>query len=261
MMTTPLSRLALSLILTLFTPLFANATTVQFQTVLGDFEVNLYDESTPETVANFLAYVNAQAYNDNVIHRSVNGFIVQGGGYSFSAPSSLNAIAQNSAVINEPKFSNVRGTIAMAKLGSDANSATNQWFINLSDNSGGSSKLDVQNGGFTVFGEVVRNGMAVVDAIAALPKFNLGGAFNTIPLRDYTSENATDGVTPNGDNYVTITAIVVLDAATDTAADLQPTPNTLLGQSSDDSGGGSTSMLFLISLGLLALVKKSLTRR
>ena len=124
----------------------ANATIVQFQTVLGPFEVNLYDQNTPATVANFLAYVNSGAYNNVVIHRAVNGFVAQGGGFTYQGSQTFGNVVQNAAVVNEPKYSNVRGTIAMAKLSGNSNSATNQWFINLGDNS---SNLDAQNGGFT----------------------------------------------------------------------------------------------------------------
>ncbi len=79
-------------------------------------------------------------------------------------------VFQNPAVTNEPELSNVRGTIAMAKLGTDPNSATNQWFISLADNS---ANLDVQNDGFTVFGIVMDNGMDIVDVIVALGRFDL----------------------------------------------------------------------------------------
>ena len=71
----------------------------------------------------------------------------------------------------------------MAKLGGDPNSATSQWFINLNDNS---ANLDAQNGGFTVFGEVIGDGMTVVDALAALPTFTVSGNPN-FPLNNYTS--------------------------------------------------------------------------
>ena len=87
---------------------------------------------------------------------------------------------------NEPFISNIRGTIAMAKLGGDPNSATSQWFINLADNS---ANLDTQNGGFTVFGHVTGNGMSVADAIAMLNRVNVGSPFDALPVRDYTSGN------------------------------------------------------------------------
>ena len=87
----------------------ANATIVQFQTVLGPFEVNLYDQSTPATVANFLAYVNARAYDNAVVHRVVGGFVAQGGGFTYKGSETLASVVQNAPVVNEPKFSNVRG--------------------------------------------------------------------------------------------------------------------------------------------------------
>ena len=71
-------------------------------------------------------------------------------------------------------------------MGGDPNSATSQWFINLANNA---SALDGQNGGFTVFGRVIGSGMAVVDAIAAVPIFNAGGVFSDLPLINYTAPN------------------------------------------------------------------------
>lgn len=234
----------------------ASATTVQFQTVLGDIEVNLFDKGTPETVKNFLAYVNANAYTNTIIHRSMPGFIVQGGGYKYTGELPMLAIPQVVKVVNEPVYSNLRGTIAMAKLGTDANSATNQWFFNLVDNA---ANLDKQNGGFTVFGQVTGNGMAIVDAIAALNRFNMGSPFEAIPLRNYTTTDNTNKVPVTGDHLVLIENIVVLNADPDTAASLNPTKNTLINKK--DDGGGSMGLISLLMLGVLALGRKSLLNR
>ena len=147
-------------------PITAGATIVEIQTDMGSFKVNLYDNDTPATVANFLAYVNSGAYTNSVIHRSASNFVIQSGGYTFDTDLPLDEIPTTSPVTNEPVFSNVRGTIAMAKNASDPNSATSQWFINLTNNS---ANLDSQNSGFTAFGEVIFDdsvdGMDVVDEI------------------------------------------------------------------------------------------------
>ncbi len=221
----------------------ASATIVQFQTNLGTFEVNLYDETTPITVNNFLSYVNDMSYNETVIHRSVPNFVVQGGGYTLDSDVQLDDIESKGAIQNEPVHTSIRGTIAMAKLGGNPNSATSEWFINLKDNS---TTLDNQNGGFTVFGEVIGDGMSVVDAIASLPRplVNTNTAFPTIPLQDVTPE--TENLAR--DNFVVIESITVLDAATDTAAELDKPLNTLVG----GSGGGSVSYWYLFLLGLAA---------
>ena len=154
---------------------------VRMETVLGDIDVELYDDIAPLTVANFLDYVNNQGYDGSFIHRSVPGFIIQGGGYFYNGDAAEH-ITQNPPVQNEFQISNTRGTIAMAKLGNDPDSATSEWFFNLADNS---ANLDFQNGGFTVFGRVRNDGMDVVDAIAALHRINAGSPFDTLPVLEY----------------------------------------------------------------------------
>src|SRR5690606_8736005 len=87
----------------------ARATVVQFETVLGDFQVLLYEDTTPQTVANFLEYVETGAYTDTFIHRAISDFIVQGGGYRYDYQNEkLMEIPLNSAVTNEPAHSNLR---------------------------------------------------------------------------------------------------------------------------------------------------------
>lgn len=171
-----------------------NGQVVRFDTVLGDVFANLL-QSTPITSANFLRYADNSLYNNTIIHRSIPGFIIQGGGFAFPGLGEINAF---DPIQNEFGVSNTRGTIAMAKLPNQPNSATNQWFFNLGNNA---SNLDNQNGGFTVFGRVLGNGMSVVDAIAALPTEDLGSPFEDIPLRDY------QGGDPTADNVVLIRSI------------------------------------------------------
>ena len=232
----------------------SHATVVEVRTVLGDFQINLFDETTPETVQNFLQYVNSAAYANNVVHRVEPSFVMQAGGYTFNGATPLDNVAQDIAVVNEPFLSNVRGTISMAKLSSSVNSATSQWFINLADNS---ANLDVQNGGFSVFGQVLGNGMDVVDAIAAVNRFDLGGAFTSMPLRNF-GDTEIDNNEPITDNHlVIITDIVVVDANTVTNPGLSPTANTLLNatpdpvQPSTGGSGGGGSLYYLLLIGLL----------
>lgn len=230
------------------------ATVVEFRTVVGDFQVNLFDETTPQTVQNFLDYVNSGAYANNVVHRALPNFVVQGGGFTFTGALPLDNVVTGPPVINEPELSNVRGTISMAKLGGSPNSATSQWFINLNNNS---ANLDVQNGGFSAFGQVLGDGMEVVDAIANIQTFNQGGAFSDIPLRNFSAGNAI-----TEDNLVIITDIVVIDANTVTNPDLQPARNTRINQppsqpDSGDSGGGALGISLLLSLAFLVRLKRT----
>lgn len=235
----------------------AQATIVEFQTSQGNFKVNLHDNTTPKTVENFLKYVTDQDYNNTVIHRSVTNFVVQGGGYSFDGTSSLSAIDTNAPVVNEPVYSNIRGTIAMAKVSGNANSATSQWFFNLQDNSAGSAQLDLQNGGFTVFGEVVvtddENGMTIINKIAALAKCG------DIPVTDNSSAVCES---PSAEHFVTIESVSIVDDSTTSDASLSSVKNTLINQQTDGTdnnssgGGGSFAWLSLALLGLAGVARK-----
>lgn len=110
-------------------------TIVVVETVLGTFKIQLFDDDTPGTVANFLEYVELDDYDGTFIHRSVPGFIVQGGGYSFNPVSGgADSVRSGPQIQNEFKIANTRGAVAMAKLSGQPNSATNQWFVNLGDN-------------------------------------------------------------------------------------------------------------------------------
>ncbi len=188
------------------TPIVAtnSVSVVRMQTSMGLIDIKLYNGAAPLTVENFLGYVNSGAFNQSFIHRSVPGFIIQGGGYLWNGTSSTpidTSIRTATPLINEfsASRSNLRGSIAMAKVGGDPNSATSGWFFNLANNS---ANLDNQNGGFTVFGQVIDKSLAVVDAIAALPIANAGGAFSTLPLATPVS-----GSTVQQSNLVTLSSV------------------------------------------------------
>ncbi|MBL8499046.1 MAG: peptidylprolyl isomerase [Nitrosomonas sp.] len=176
-----------------------------FTSSMGQFCIELFESQTPITTANFLNYIQNDAYTNGIFHRSIPGFVIQGGGFKVvdgASGESLVAVNTFSPITNEFKISNTRGTVAMAKLGGNPNSATSQWFVNLADNS---ANLDHQNGGFTVFGRVIFDGMTVFDAIAKLPVKNLGGSLTNAPLKDF------DGVHAALSNLIKIDRVEVTD--------------------------------------------------
>lgn len=226
-------------------------TVVRFQNNIGgDIYAELFDaagpgrtRTTPATAANFLAYVDAGRYTNTAVHRSVPGFVVQAGGFAVtdSGVNILGPIAQFSSVTNEPGNSNVRGTIAMAKLGGDPNSATNQFFFNVANNSG---NLDSQNGGFTAFARVLGNGMTVVDAIAAVPRFDLGSPFDEIPATGVSNPSEI-----GRDNLVVITSVARVGELVFTATSSNPSlatptinPDGTLGLAYAQSGTGTATI-------------------
>ncbi len=200
---------------------------VRISTVLGDIDLELFEKDAPKTVANFMNYVNDGDYANSLVHRLARGFVIQGGGFTPGA-SGIERIPTDAPVENEFKRSNTRGTIAMAKIGGDPDSATNQWFINLTDNDGsGATNLDTSNGGFTVFGQVIRGLEEVVDAIASLPRADLtslpsalvdvtfnptdiGGAFSETPLVNYTQQNLDNGEPIEPEHLVMVNDITVI---------------------------------------------------
>jgi len=195
-------------ILILTVPPLVEASLVRMMTPLGVVDVQLFDEQAPQTVANFLNYVERGAYDGSFFHRSMPGFVLQGGGYALN--NGLQAIVTDPPVMNEFSGlrSNLRGTISMAKRDGDPDSATSQWFINLADNS---TNLDNQNGGFTVFGQVLDPGMRIVDQLAGLPVVNVGGVFSNLPLLSWPASGSVALA-----DLVTISRISVLPTTTAT---------------------------------------------
>ena len=169
-------------------------TLAQFRTPLGNLEVELFDADKPATVENFLRYVKSGAYNKMIFHRWKPGFVIQGGGFyvaSRSGTNSIDPIPIFGTVTNEYNvgrtFSNVYGTLAMARVGGATNSASSQWFFNLANN----AFLDSVDGGFTVFGRVV-------SGTNVLNRFNNTSSSNSIfrlalgsPLEDLPVLSAT----------------------------------------------------------------------
>lgn len=174
-----------------------DGTLVRVTTVIGSADLELADNVTPGTVANFLNYVTDGDYADSFFHRAVPGFVVQGGGYAWPEGLNVTAVPTDTPIANEfdnwfdadfgglPPGTpvNVRGTVAMAKLGGDPDSATSQWFVSVADNA---ANLDGQNGGFTVFGTVIR-GMALFDLILntaddTVTIVNAGSPFDSLPV-------------------------------------------------------------------------------
>jgi cyclophilin family peptidyl-prolyl cis-trans isomerase len=142
---------------------------VLIETPVGDICLDLLDRpgEAPNTVANFMTYASAGDYAEMFFHRSVDGgiWIIQGGGFSWTEEDGYQRIPPDPPVANEFGASNTRGTVSMAKFAGNPHSATNQFFINLRDNS---AVLDAQNGGFTVFARVVDEDLEVAEEIGGL---------------------------------------------------------------------------------------------
>jgi cyclophilin family peptidyl-prolyl cis-trans isomerase len=191
-------------------------TQVRITTSLGPIDLQLFDDTKPISVANFLNYLRTGRYNDTFIHRKTDASsegigVIQGGGYRnnpLAQHVTTDAPIHNEAP-DDPVLSNTRGTIAMART-SEADSATSEWFINYADNT--SLDPSQQPPGYAVFGNVINDTLSTVDAIAALPVFNFGQAFSTLPLRNYTQDDyqppgGGSAKTPTvADNLVTVSA-------------------------------------------------------
>ena len=201
----------------------------EFQGANYPIDISLFETVASGTVSNFLSYVDDSFYNKLLVNRSVPDFIIQAGAYTYDPlvgdgsfsydgnlqfSGGLQLVSSKGAITNEFKLSNLRGTIAMAKVSGDIHSASNQWFLNLADN----SSLDAQL--FTVFGEVLGKGMDSIDLVSAMPTYDLSGeidlnaSFLTIPLVDFTISSIIRDITNT--NLVMINSIERLFKITDT---------------------------------------------
>lgn len=154
---------------------------VVMETNMGTIKIELFEDKSPATVKNFLAYMEDKHYDGTIFHRVMEDFMIQGGGYE----PGMKEKKTRPAVKNEAGngLSNVRGTLAMART-EDPDSATSQFFINLADN----SRLDRKGAtpaqaGYTVFGRVIE-GMDVVDKITKVEKTKNAKGELAVPKQD-----------------------------------------------------------------------------
>jgi len=157
---------------------------VKLETSMGDIVIELAEKSSPETVKNFLQYVQDGFYDGTIFHRVIPIFMVQGGGFTVD----MSMKKTHPPIVNEASngLKNDRGTIAMART-QNPNSATSQFFINH----GGNDNLnfvDGHNPGYAVFGKVVE-GMDVVDKIAAV-KTTRKGRYSNVPVEPVVIKSA-----------------------------------------------------------------------
>ena len=158
---------------------------VLFKTNQGNFVVELDPEKAPKTVENFINYVNSGFYTGTIFHRVINGFMVQGGGFT----KDMKEKSTQAPIPLESRngLQNLKYTIAMARTG-DPNSATSQFFINVRDN----AKLDYPSpdgNGYAVFGKVI-SGTDVIDQIKFAPTTVVRG-MSDVPVNPIIIESAT----------------------------------------------------------------------
>ena len=147
------------------------------ETSMGTITLELDDAKAPETVANFVRYANDGHYDGTIFHRVIDGFMIQGGGFT----KDMNQKPTREPVRNEAMtgLKHRRGTIAMART-MVVDSATSQFFINLVDNDFLDFRSPTPQGfGYAVFGRVT-DGMSVVDSIAKV-KTGFAGPHQNVP--------------------------------------------------------------------------------
>lgn len=165
-------------------------TQVRLDTSLGPITLELADKQAPQSVKNFLTYVHDGFYNGTIFHRVIDGFMIQGGGFTpeFQQKPTRDSISNEAS----NGLKNRRGTVAMART-SDPHSATAQFFINVKDNTFLDHRGPTRQGwGYAVFGKVV-DGMDVVDKIRQMPTGpgGPGGRFSDVPVTPVVIESAT----------------------------------------------------------------------
>lgn len=160
-------------------PVLAENPKLTMETSLGAITVELDAEKAPKTVKNFMAYVEEGFYDGTVFHRVIDGFMIQGGGFT----EDMSRKDTHDPVENEADngLKNLRGTLAMART-NQPHSATAQFFINLVDNGFLDFREKNRRGwGYTVFGKVT-DGMDVVDKIAKLATTAKPNGMRDVPI-------------------------------------------------------------------------------
>ena len=149
---------------------------IRFTTNKGEFIVEMFEDKAPKTTKNFIELTEKGFYNGVVFHRVIDGFMIQGGGFT----EQMQQKKPNPPIKNEADngLRNTRGTIAMART-ADKDSATSQFFINVADN----AFLDhgQRDFGYAVFGKVVK-GMDVADKISQVPTHDVG-PYQNVPSK------------------------------------------------------------------------------
>lgn len=159
---------------------------VKLQTNHGAIVIELDAEKAPETVKNFLAYVEAGHYDNTVFHRVIDGFMIQGGGFE----PGMSQKPTQAPIKNEADngLKNTAGTVAMART-QDPHSATAQFFINVADNDFLNHRApNAQGWGYCVFGSVTE-GLDVVNKIRTV-KTGSKGFHQDVPVEDVVIERA-----------------------------------------------------------------------
>jgi peptidyl-prolyl cis-trans isomerase A (cyclophilin A)/peptidyl-prolyl cis-trans isomerase B (cyclophilin B) len=157
---------------------------VLIKTSLGDLVLELDADKAPVTVENFLSYAEKKAYDGTIFHRVISNFMIQGGGFL----PDMNKKPTDAPITNEWKngLKNKRMSIAMARLGNKPDSATNQFFINVKDNTFLDEPRD--GAGYAVFGKVVQ-GMDVVDKIKNVKTHALPSGYRDVPVEPVIIES------------------------------------------------------------------------
>lgn len=139
-------------------------------TTKGDILIELNEEKAPISAKNFAKYADEGHYDGTIFHRVIDGFMIQGGAFE----PDMNQRQGTDPIKNEWQngLSNTRGTLAMARLGNQPDSATNQFFINVADNGFLDEPRD--GAGYAVFASVVE-GLDVIDEIKNVPTTNKAG--------------------------------------------------------------------------------------
>ena len=208
----------------------ANSTgpVVRFSTTLGNIDVQLLPQYAPQTVSNFLQYVNNGSYATTFFHRSdASVGIIQGGSYQVTN-GQRQAITTGNPIPLEYNLPNQRGTLAMART-SDPNSATSGWYFNTQDNT---AELGSANGGgYAVFGRIITpTGLQVMDAVASRPVIDDsvdGPQYQTLPVFNYGGSNPAAAGSVSTSNLI-MSPITVLPDESPTVSITFPVSGILL---------------------------------